>query len=35
MDDGAEDEDCQGYGEEKQENRGDDLGKRAGADILE
>ena len=30
----ADDEDSEGDGEEEQEDRGDDLGKRAGADIL-
>ena len=34
MEDGADDEDSEGDGEEEQEDRGDYLGKRAGADIL-
>ena len=34
VEDCADDEDSEGDGEEEQEDRGDDLGKRARADIL-
>ena len=34
MDDGENDEDSEGDGKEEEEARGDDLGERAGADVL-
>ena len=34
MDDGENDEDGEGDGEEEEKDRGDDLGERAGADVL-
>ena len=34
MDDGENDEDCEGDGEEEEKDRSDDLGESAGADIL-
>ena len=34
MDDGENDEDREGDGKEEEEARGDDLGERAGADVL-
>ena len=34
VDDGENDEDREGDGEEEEKDRGDDLGERAGADVL-